>query len=343
MQKKPFKIFCLFLSILFIISCSDNEVYDNKVIRLENDYLVFPSEELFHKTINELNNNDNLLSAWESKYAFQSLRSIYNEIMYPLELLSEEAENLTEEELNKEENTRYKELYHNHLKLREKYKNFLIESQDGSLEMDVISDPYSYLVNADGIVKIDGKIYQFKKNTVKIILNGDAAFLSEMKNLNTSADQIYFTKVIRDNVSNWSSGKINTTTTLNCQNEAGKYRVNGQDQVIKWTEPDAAKLQYVINVWSRKKTLGLWLSYNTTMTISGEYKKVYGPSYSEEITVPVSGTSSGSGASYSIIYNFTFPFETYSQDHFEISYSNNTHSTPNVSCQIENWYLIVGG
>lgn len=56
--------------------------------------------------------------------------------------------------------------------------------------MNVSVPLYAYLINADGIVQIDGKIYQLKKDKIKVIADGDASKIGLLKSTDTASKEL---------------------------------------------------------------------------------------------------------------------------------------------------------
>lgn len=97
--------------------------------------------------------------------------------------------------------------------------------------MNVSIPLFAYLVNADGIVQIDGKIYQFKKDKIKVIADGDASKIALLKSTNKTSKelQIEVSEVNRSSKIIEDTGRQMSNTS--CTSTVDNYRLIAYEEI----------------------------------------------------------------------------------------------------------------
>lgn len=122
--------------------------------------------------------------AKENRQSFVSIDRIYEEINLAEEELLKPYENLSEEELAKMPRITSK--------THDMYADILLTDTlegDWLFEVPDAYSKYSKVLNRQSLVKVDGKIFQFKRDVTKIIEDGDASkikYLSNITNTDTN-------------------------------------------------------------------------------------------------------------------------------------------------------------
>jgi len=134
------------------------------------------------------------------------------------------------------------------------------------LEMNVTIPAYAEFVNADAIVKIGKEIYQFKKDYVRVILDGSESKIQQLKNLTTDIDGIKVYPVTRKR-KEITVGRTNANSS--CTSTVGRYRLISYDDYVVNYVPGGncgsgiGLLNYYLTLRSLKKILGTWQNHNT--------------------------------------------------------------------------------
>lgn len=186
---KIVKRLALLMLMLPFVACeetnyeTDEFVGKKTISQLSTDnFLTFDSFEELEKKVEEISQMtyEEQVKEEESNN-FVSIDRIYEEITLAEEELLKPYENLTEEELSKM--PRITSATH------DMYSDILITDtlEDGCLiELPNALPKYTKVLNRKSIVKVAGKIYQFKRNEIKIIEDGDVSKIAEL-------DRIYST------------------------------------------------------------------------------------------------------------------------------------------------------
>ncbi len=147
-----------------------------------DNFLNFDSFEDLEQKVKELSNmtyEEQIID--EESNNFVSIDRIYEEISLAEEELLKPYEHLTVEELSKM--PRITSATH------DMYSDILITDtlEDGGLiELPNANPNYTKVLNRKSIVKVAGKIYQFKRNVTKIIEDGDASKIACLDRINVS-------------------------------------------------------------------------------------------------------------------------------------------------------------
>lgn len=186
---KIVKRLALLMLMLPFVACeetnyeTDEFVGKKTITQLSTDkFLTFASFEELEKKVEEISEMtyEEQIKEEESK-GFVSIDRIYEEITLAEEELLKPYENLTVEELTKM--PRITSAIH------DMYSDILITDTlegGGLLELPNANPNYAKVLNRKSLVKVDGKIYQFKKNETKIIEDGDASKISYLDRVNDS-------------------------------------------------------------------------------------------------------------------------------------------------------------
>jgi hypothetical protein len=188
-MKRIVKRLALLMLMLPFVACeetnyeTDEFVGKKTITQLSTDnFLTFASFEELEKKVEEISEMtyEEQIKEEESK-GFVSIDRIYEEITLAEEELLKPYENLTVEELSKM--PRITSAIH------DMYSDILIIDTlegGGLLELPNANPNYTKVLNRKSIVKVDGKIYQFKKNETKIIEDGDENKIPYLDRLNDS-------------------------------------------------------------------------------------------------------------------------------------------------------------
>ena len=188
-MKRIIKRLALLMLMLPFVACeetnyeTDEFVGKKTITQLSTDnFLTFASFEELEKKVEEISQMtyEEQIKEEESK-GFVSIDRIYEEITLAEEELLKPYENLTVEELSKM--PRITSAIH------DMYSDILIIDTlegGGLLELPNANPNYTKVLNRKSIVKVDGKIYQFKKNETKIIEDGDENKIPYLDRLNDS-------------------------------------------------------------------------------------------------------------------------------------------------------------
>lgn len=173
---KIVKRLALLMLMLPFVACeetnyeTDEFVGKKTISQLSTDnFLTFDSFEELEKKVEEISQMtyEEQVKEEESNN-FVSIDRIYEEITLAEEELLKPYENLTEEELSK--------MPRKTSATHDMYSDILITDtlEDGCLiELPNALPKYTKVLNRKSIVKVAGKIYQFKRNEIKIIEDGD--------------------------------------------------------------------------------------------------------------------------------------------------------------------------
>ncbi len=145
-----------------------------------------------------------------------------------------------------------------------------------------------YLVNADGIVQIDGKIYQLKKDKIKVIADGDASKIRLLKSTDATSKelQIEVSEVNRTSKVIEDTGRKMSNTS--CTSTVDNYRLIAYEEVASGPDQSScgAGLHYYYTLRSLKKILGTWQNHKTNYlkirsdnVVINHYKYPYNTEY----------------------------------------------------------------
>jgi hypothetical protein len=151
-------------------SCStDDESIKNEpdAIKVEDGILVFKNRNHFIEFRESLKNKDKeYLDSWEQSIDFTSFRNLMTKAI---------------------------DIYQSTERLSSDYSDLFIEGD--ILTPNIPSYELSKIINKEGIVKVDGKYYQYTKDYLKVILNGDKSQFERLGKIQTSEDGIFVSKI----------------------------------------------------------------------------------------------------------------------------------------------------
>lgn len=155
-------------------------------VTVNHGMLVFKTKMDIDITMNEISaSNRAAVDAWEEEMGIQTPANIFNRIIIAEDSVSKYYESLplSEQEYWRLQPEVHSEIYQKALAMgliRE------VKEADGNIYFDYnLSDKsMNGVVNSEGFVFVEGKIFQFAPNTTKIILNGDFNLIPLLKNYN---------------------------------------------------------------------------------------------------------------------------------------------------------------
>lgn len=264
MKRKRIKqILAIAILGMFAVACTNDEIYNTDIVknkslvindaRLEN-FLTFASFDDLQATLDKISNyGNNEQLNWENNNNFISLNHIYQEIDSAENKLLEPYDTLSVEELEKMPRvTSY---------THDVFSDILIveKMDDGSSYEDLNINDYtlSKVVNREGIIKIGDSIYQYKKNTIKIIKDGDCKKIKILNNIESTNDSLKISVIDLK-----SGGGSSTSQNIH----KGAYKTNGVYKVIIYND-FTQKYQGDLNIYRTnfqikirvlKKAFGCW-------------------------------------------------------------------------------------
>lgn len=255
---------------LILTGCIVNEdigLNSKLEINWNGEFLEVKDQKTLDSILTFLSKNDEVyLTKWEKNYGIRSLRESFANALVEEDFFLNEAVNkygndplITREKLGYSDYTS-----------RLLSKNALIKDDDVLLDMNVTIPLYSSLVNEQRIIKIGSQIYQFNRNDIKIIKDGDKGKISLLDKFNSSInsttgnENIEILKVERK-IQPFSpiQGKTNFVWNGSCDNTNQNYRVIGYEEDTYWANGCGSSWSYYIKVRSLRKILGTWQNYNT--------------------------------------------------------------------------------
>lgn len=105
--------------------------------------------------------------------------------------------------------------------VNENKEKFIFEG-NGSFKMDIAFDEIASLVNGEGMLRISGDIYLYKKNAIKILKKGNIAQIPNLKKANKSNDKDIVVLPITTSASGISNGRTEST----CGQLQNNYTLN---------------------------------------------------------------------------------------------------------------------
>jgi hypothetical protein len=250
-------------------------------IEVTRGILNFKDRESLYLEIEKLNNlNRESLINWEQSKLFLSQESIYYqindaEIILESELYSDYDENLSISELESlGVKVCHSSIYNKYLQ-----SGLITETiaDDGSMsfELSVLNPAMAVVLNIDGLVIVNDTIYQYNKNSVKILTDGDVNRLNELIDSKVTdkerdiivLDYSYQSKSSHS-WSKYSGWKYNGSNKRYCLNIYG-YSTNSSTLLHSI---------YYVESKGQKKKWGSWKyrnDYNPIYRISGNWQFHY--------------------------------------------------------------------
>ena len=207
------------------------------------------------------------------------MRRAFRELVEAELSLSERLENLSEDSI-----TYWKSQPVQHSTCYSNYQHMVITVTDNDtsfFDLNIYDYNFSYLANTYGIVKVGGLIYQFTKDYVKYIDNGDPALISSLLTA-TSSDAsnnivvkpIYYSVSAFARENKKSSMQGTSTFVRSAAGNNGRFRVYVYQDWLQNTSSVDAQLKvssYWVKVRSlRRRLFGAWYdNYNEWLSCSG--------------------------------------------------------------------------
>ena len=277
-MKKNYSIFILFIAV-FLLSCKDELTplaAAEPEVTVENGMLSFSSMENFNKVFADVTEKDNsYLDNWEGSLGFTSLRSIFNQVV--------KAENEFSDNLSKihGENAVLSREKFGYTEVTNKNKEILIFMEDGSFDLDVTTFGHSYILNAEGLVKIGGKIYNFTKDYVKVLGSNSFKSFSHLKTITCSDESanIFVSDVQREtNILFESHNQKTNEIVKTCIATNNKDRLIVYEDYVYYAQGGTPcyvySHNYLIKLRNLKKNIfGSWVNSETgSMRITGKLR-----------------------------------------------------------------------
>lgn len=157
-------------------------------ISVRNKMLIFNSKEALDMFLTQVNSsNQDDVDKWEEKIGFVSHRLIFKKVIEKEDSVNDFYENLPEKEQEfwKKQPEIHSDFYYEALDngwIRE------VVEPDGNVYFDynLVDNSMNSVVNCEGLVYVEGKIFQYTSNALKIITNGDFDLVLSLASVNSS-------------------------------------------------------------------------------------------------------------------------------------------------------------
>jgi hypothetical protein len=267
MSTKKIKLaFLLFVSTsIFFTGCNEesDELFNRKsqeTTRNYSNFLSFINFDEMNSTIDMLANMDSAeVATWERRNNFISLNSISDYVASEEDRLSDSLETIyrTPEDIP---NIRHSEAFET---FSDVFVQKTIPDDDGGIyyDLNISNDNYANVVNRYGIVKVGENIYQFKENTIKIILGGDVSKINLLDTVTETNE--------REGVVVYTKARVTYTTNKmhhHVVGKRGKYKVILYHTFDQWFIGNEVCTTHDIKVRSLKKKWYLANTYNNHKT-----------------------------------------------------------------------------
>ena len=152
-------------------------------VYVKDGVLVFKDWSIVYSTLEILENKDaEYLDQWENNLGFKSLRNVYDCFCIEEELMLKELEKSYNENKGSVTVDLVNEKYNY---LLETYENsvLLIELKEDDIkyyDMNLYHDIYAPIVNENGIISVEGKIYRYTRDDVRKLKDSDWSKLHEL-------------------------------------------------------------------------------------------------------------------------------------------------------------------
>ncbi len=253
-----------------------NERVENKPNQSSLDFLGFKTKTDFVAFLAMPAQKENFMTDWKRKYdKFYSLEDEINSIFNSYDNLLDEVEKNypNESDISDEVENRIDKQIES---LISPY-SFISYKKENGIDRKTYSIGLDYLLNKDGIVKIEGQIYQYNYNTIKIIEDGDAskiAFLTQTNQTNESLG-IQVIKIFHEQIERNGRTEGNISS---CTSTEGKYRTIAYEESSYGYDfnRQLGKIDYHIKLRSLKKKTFWWGNHDTGfLHTEGSYSGTY--------------------------------------------------------------------
>lgn len=190
--------------VLFALSCSDdavnNATSDEQAtsefdvpegISFNGDYLEIPTPQLFDETMKRIKaSNAETVSKWTAKLGFTSMRDIYERALRE------------QDEFGQALEKKYRKLPEAEVKLMPhavipqtptvaEYAGLFDFNEYGQITRLKLSNPLmDGIVNANGLIKVAGHIFQYNETNTKMIMGGDASKIKFLPDVDATNDKL---------------------------------------------------------------------------------------------------------------------------------------------------------
>lgn len=191
-----FGVLCSFFTLL-LVSCTNGNLEktkpspakaslksDAKIFVHEAGFLEFQNHLVFEETIKQLDGKSREeLDSWEKQFAFNSMRSIFDQAVDADYEFFSNLKSLGQDEINVLKNASGDFFHSDYVK---KNKEYLLFDKDGIFRMNLYRNDVAPLVNKNGLVKVGGHIFQYTHDYLKILKCGDEKRINELINAEKS-------------------------------------------------------------------------------------------------------------------------------------------------------------
>lgn len=261
-----------------LVSCSENDLSDIDSVNSSEiekpDYKVnnlgfleFRDRPTFDSVMHELIEMDeNQFLSWERSIGFTSMSTTFENIV---DVETAFLENL---EANYTGDTTFSDYEIKHSPLAYEYEDMLIFSEEGFFEPDINTPAHALVTNRDGIVKIGNVIYNFSRNSVKTIIDGDAQKIPLLKQTDATNESRAITVNNIERRAIEVSGSTNSRNIVSscawdCRKTEGSYRLYAFAYLNRYQDGSSYTWDYYLELWSQRRILGQW-NWNRTNDMS---------------------------------------------------------------------------
>ena len=275
-------------------------------IKVNNGMLVFESKMAFDVTKLEIANAERKdVDLWEKQLGIKTPARIFQAVVLAEDSVNNYYESLPE---NEQEYWRgqpeiHSEIYQDALT---KQIIHLKSDEDGGeyFDLNLVDNTAASVVNLYGLVMVEGQIFQYTDNAVKIITDGDMSKIEKLKKIDANYDDDNILVMVYDNRKLDQNNQLKSTsfdTDNNWTYDKGWYKINTKTRVKIWIDghsemygayasadcSEYASCTFVVRAEAQKKNFwGNWkyssyypsLSFNATW--SYQYMQYnYDPNY----------------------------------------------------------------
>lgn len=131
--------------------------------------------------------------------------------------------------------------------------------------MDVTIPAYGKFLNANGIVKINSDLFQFRRDVIKILTGGSVDRIPQLLKQQSTGNGIQVIPVTRI-INNSSSGRVQAVSS--CTSTIGNYRLIAYEEWVASNLPGGCGPglvlhNYYLRLRSLHKILGTWQNHKT--------------------------------------------------------------------------------
>ncbi len=238
-----------------------------------DNFLTFSTQNEFYARLSFLQSlPDGQVETWEIARNFLSMRSAFNSVVRGEEELSQRLDSIAQDSI-----PYYEGLPVRHCAAASQYAYMLVTVNEGDgsfYDANINNYNFAYLTNTYGIIKIEGKIYQFTKDAIKTIDDGNAQMIPDLLSASQSIPSKRIT-VVRNASGYLMGARISSTGTF----VRSKIGNSGRNRTIvyqNWdqlstSQPNTKVTSYKIRVRSLQKRLwGAWYDNKSrNLSLSG--------------------------------------------------------------------------